>query len=202
MATVVSQTSVAVAVPILGVAPWGDFWVHSVVREAGAETVGFWVSLMVNGPETLKKMFPIDESITRPWLFVRVLGRFVFSLPSFGVLASTSAKLPPLLLEKLMRTLGETDPPPTFQVIFCETPHSRLEPFAGKVTLNGATVTLICMSSQRVAPWLLRIVARKFMVRSTVGNTSNGSVVVPRTVENLGKVREAPAVGILERKSG
>src|SRR6478735_2817272 len=95
-------------------------------------------------------------------------------------------------------------PPPTCHASVEDVPHCWLPP-DGAFTTNGApaTVTVICEKS--VPPPLARlsrVVTRKFMGRSTLGSVSQLLVPVPRTFCICGKVREAEAVGLKDRKTG
>ena len=64
---------------------------------------------------------------------VSVCGAVADSDPSFGVLAISVEKLPPLFVERSARTFASLDPP-LFQRIESGEPHSAFEPAEGEVT--------------------------------------------------------------------
>src|SRR5262245_59778787 len=196
-----SHASEAVAVPMLGVAPWGDFCVHSVLTGAGAVIVGSRVSAMRKGRETEKKMFPMPARSTRRSR-PRLLGRTRASLPSLGVLPTIVENEAPLSLEKSIRTSEATEPPPTSQALVVGNPHSTWLPPAGAVSRNGLPDTLTVMSSHRTPPMLSRAVTRKCIARSTLGSTSNVGETPFRTSAKRGKVREGLVVDGRDRYRG
>src|SRR4051794_40590642 len=94
--SVESHRSLAVGGPSATGVPAGEL--HSATTSDGAAIVGASVSTIEKRGDTLKKHASIGTSFSRPCV-VNVFGTVTGSEPSFAVLATRVAKLPPLSVD-------------------------------------------------------------------------------------------------------
>ena len=149
--------------------------------------------------EISKKILPTASIFTLA-VVVTLLGTVIDSVPSLGVLASsTMGNVLPPSVDKLIFTFAQFTGAAfelfTLQVMVCEEPGAQVTAVLGAVTAKGPAVAemITCISSLVLLPpplWLSRAVNRKLSVRATEGSTSHLLVLVPPSMEaRLGKVR-------------
>ena len=119
--------------------------------------------------ETSKKMFPTASTLTRA-VVVSVLGSVTTSVPSFGVLAtSTIGYVCPPSVESETFTFavqtGGRSVPAVFQVTVCCEPGGYVTAVSGAVTRNGPAVGASVSVTSPVAlpPSRSRAVRRKWI---------------------------------------
>src|ERR1043166_495585 len=122
---------------------------------------------MMNGAETLKKIFPLPTILIRADGLVpvgSVTGSVTVSEPSFAVSSATTIgnENPPLTDIRILTRLqliGGASVFATFHVIVCVLPMGQLAPEAGCVTMNGplSARTLTCVVSELIPPPVERL---------------------------------------------